>query len=301
MDETTKWIIIIALLIIMTIMVVIQLAAYMRKKKMRKDKHIESISEEAHNKILTAERISVVLRRKGIDVSQPDSLLREARRFESAREYYPAMDKCEEAREILMRLRRDSEMQTYRPEPEIKEEVDLMSAPVNEPDYEEPEPLMSPAQQQDAMDKLPAYYMQSKFMLSTVGDLIEGKKGPEAAKAQKLHDEAQDNFNNENYSKALSLAIKAEQLLDKDGGVGLIAETPHDEEVVEADVVDEEAGEVTESDELDCHSCGAGVTTDDAFCRKCGEKMEFQFVCPKCEEEVGSDDLFCRKCGEKLH
>ena len=133
--------------------------------------------------------------------------------------------------------------------------------------------------------------MQAKFILSTVKDMLDKQEGDQNQEAKKLYEGAFREFESENYSKALSKAIKAEQLLDASGNVGLIAETPVQEETIDEEIV--------EADELECE-CGAGITVEDNFCRQCGEKVEYQLICPNCEIEISADDLFCRKCGQKL-
>jgi predicted amidophosphoribosyltransferase len=42
------------------------------------------------------------------------------------------------------------------------------------------------------------------------------------------------------------------------------------------------------------------VNVNDAFCRGCGQKLEFLTNCPGCEADIEAHDKFCRKCGHDL-
>lgn len=68
-----------------------------------------------------------------------------------------------------------------------------------------------------------------------------------------------------------------------------------------------------------CDSCGAIITSDSAFCNKCGkpiaardfsilginktdqvEKQEESSVCPSCGASLVDGAMFCEKCGTKI-
>ncbi|MFO7619023.1 MAG: zinc ribbon domain-containing protein, partial [Thermoplasmata archaeon] len=102
-----------------------------------------------------------------------------------------------------------------------------------------------------------------------------------------FYSDAVSHFKREDYTKALSLSIKAERLLDS-GTLTLIAEEKHPragEEVVEV---------------LVCPGCDSEIAEDDAFCRECGQNLAIAQECPGCGAEFTSADKFCRKCGHKL-
>ena len=69
---------------------------------------------------------------------------------------------------------------------------------------------------------------------------------------------------------------------------------------------------------MQCEACGAIITSDSAFCNKCGvsiKPIDFSSivevpvqqvvntasrVCPSCGNPVEADDAFCEKCGQKI-
>ncbi|MFA5895712.1 MAG: zinc ribbon domain-containing protein [Thermoplasmata archaeon] len=52
------------------------------------------------------------------------------------------------------------------------------------------------------------------------------------------------------------------------------------------------------AEELGCPECGARLGPQDAFCGKCGAKIEY--ACPQCGAVLEPDDTFCGKCGARL-
>ena len=53
--------------------------------------------------------------------------------------------------------------------------------------------------------------------------------------------------------------------------------------------------------EIKCSSCGADVTTGDAFCQKCGAPVAAsanQIKCNSCGADVEDGDTFCQKCSK---
>lgn len=53
-----------------------------------------------------------------------------------------------------------------------------------------------------------------------------------------------------------------------------------------------------EAEESSCPRCGAALGPQDAFCGKCGVKIEY--ACPRCGAAVEADDVFCGKCGTRV-
>ena len=47
-----------------------------------------------------------------------------------------------------------------------------------------------------------------------------------------------------------------------------------------------------------CPRCGDEIESDEAYCGKCGTKLER--LCPKCKTVNTLSDKFCRNCGNKL-
>jgi len=69
---------------------------------------------------------------------------------------------------------------------------------------------------------------------------------------------------------------------------------------------------------MKCEKCGAIITSDSAFCNKCGvsiKPLDFSLimptqpkqdsnpvakVCPSCGNPINDGDVFCEKCGQKI-
>ena len=254
--------------------------------RFRKTPKGETLSEKAHNLIMTTQSISSTLSGQGIDTEDANRILLEAKNYEMRGDYNSAIEGAEAAKVALLRAKREHDLSgsaapAVKPSVSVTAHFDQDMPKDDMPLHEEPET--------DDLDlsKLPKNYMQAKFMLTTAKALLD-KNGIKKGEAYSLYEQAKERFDAEDYSKALSLAIKSEQMLDSDA-VSLIGEEEDDEE---------ENVEVEEV--LACPSCEAELNHDDAFCRKCGEKIEFEAVCPECDAEVEPDDRFCRKCGQKL-
>jgi ribosomal protein L40E len=279
---------IIILSILMAIVLTIELGyILLRRKRRRREaemrlrktpKQAEPLSDKAHNTILTAQSISSTLAGQGVNTREADSLLDEAKRYETMGDHGSAIERAEAAKLALLRAKREHETMGERSSPAPKPKFDLMAMEAQGTEVDE-------TVEEDKVDlsKLPNNYIQAKFMLSTTRDQLD-RKGIRKGEAHELYKKAESYFEGEDYSRALSFAIKAERLLDSNT-VDLIGEDATDEEEVEV---------------MECPGCGAEVGPQDTFCRKCGEKLEFLTLCPGCEAEVEPGDAFCRKCGQKL-
>ncbi len=47
-----------------------------------------------------------------------------------------------------------------------------------------------------------------------------------------------------------------------------------------------------------CPTCGAPLGPHDAFCGKCGTRIEY--ACPQCGAVLEPEDAFCGKCGARV-
>jgi ribosomal protein L40E len=277
------------LLIIMIVVIAAELAYFMRRRKekmkLKRSPKGEMLSEKAHNLILTNDSISSTLANQGIDTSNANGLLKEAKSYEARGDYSSAIERAEAAKLALLRAKREQEPAsgTTAPADQPNPEVEAMDQEPAEPNFTEEEIL--------DVSKLPKNYMQAKFMLNSAKDLIE-KEGITSGGAYDYFQKAKEYFDSEDYSKALSFAIKAERILDSET-VGLIGEDEPEED--ESEEGEEEVIEV-----MVCPECDAEVSVEDAFCRSCGQKLEFDTSCPGCEAELEQDDQFCRKCGQKI-
>jgi len=293
----TKDEVILLLLIIMGVVLAAELAyIIMRKKRrkkemFRKKEPVETVAERAHNLIITTESISRTLANQGVNTFEADSLLRQARIEETAKDFGAAVERAEAAKLALLRLKREHTARSQsNPASQIR---DPNTRPMDQSLFDSQDtPLTSDAgaaaeqgaREETDLDSLPTNYIQAKFMLGTTKALLD-KNDITSGDAHDLYKQAKKFFDQKDYSKALSHAIKADRLLDSDS-VGLIAEEVHtDTEEIEVYV---------------CPSCDNEVADDDVFCRECGENLEGA-GCPGCDEPIDANDKFCRKCGEKLN
>ena len=281
---------ILILLMLMAGVLTAELAFVLIRKKRRKEEMfkkkkdiVETVAERAHNLIMTTESISRTLANQGINTFEADSLLQQARREETSRDYGAAVERAEAAKIVLLRLKREQSTSGQSFTPPIS---DPEKRPMNQSIYDTQDtPITaSDVKPEVDLDSLPTNYIQSKFMLNTAKALLDNK-GITKGDAFDLYNKAQNFFDQKDYSKALSHAIKAEQLIDS-GTVNLIAEEVHPEtEEIEVYV---------------CPSCDSEVKDDDLFCNECGQNLEEEVMCPGCKEPIQTTDKFCRKCGFKL-
>ncbi len=283
---TAKEQVILLLLILMAVVLAIELAYILLRKKRRKKEmslfrketeRSEPLTDRAHNAILTTEGISSALARQGVDTGEADALLQEARSNLSMRDFTGAIERAEAAKLVLLRLKREG-AGTGQPS-----RTDPGKRPMDESLFTESE---AKPREEKSLDKLPTNYVQAKFMLSTTKDALE-KKGIRSGEAFDHYQTAAKAFEREDYTKALSHAIKAEKLVDS-GSLTLIGEEklpPVEGEVLEV---------------WTCPSCESEVLEDDVFCRKCGQSLDKAQECPGCGIETDPSDMFCRKCGYKL-
>ncbi len=303
LTEESKDLIILILIVSMVLVLVVELMYMRSKKKQKKSKYEENKADEAYNKIHTADRIISTMRSQGVDVHEAELLLKEARRYESSRNFDSAIERAERSKIILRNAKRDHDMKEATNQNGIGSEQINTVSEITSNNIPANAPLPSPIEEVRSA-KRPKNFLQAKFLLTTVKDLMENEENQGIEEARQMFEDAKDEFAKENYTKALSLALKTEKML-KVGGFDHIAETsqPHSEEHTDDDPhnhYDEEEPKIIDLEGASCDSCGTDADISDAFCRKCGDKLEFIIICPSCDAEVQPDDVFCRKCGQKL-
>ncbi|MFO7618519.1 MAG: DUF2726 domain-containing protein, partial [Thermoplasmata archaeon] len=217
--------IIFVLLMTMAIVLTIELMFLLLKKKRRKEEMrmlrkpsepTEPLSDRAHNSIITTESISATLANQGIDTGEADALIRQARKELAMKDYVSAAERAEAAKLVLLRAKREHQSRKDGGTPQY---ADPGTRPMDRSIYELKE---QPVREERSLDSLPANYVQAKFMLATAKDILE-KRGITSGEAYNFYSDAVSHFKREDYTKALSLSIKAERLLDS-GTLTLIAE-----------------------------------------------------------------------------
>ncbi|MFH0816301.1 MAG: zinc ribbon domain-containing protein [Methanobacteriota archaeon] len=266
--------------------------------------------DEAHNAIASTEKISAILKAQGVDTGEADAALGEARRAHSRGDSGYAIARANAARVTLMSAKKYS-ISAQTP---LKPTQDLFTAPAPEAEAEQGyEPISQSPEEipKGSMPKLPDNYLQSKFMLTTAEDSIRAADGcgKDVSSARRMLAQAQSAFGRGDYGKALSLALKAKKLAEglpsgpaagESGPAVTDVGAPTAENVERWKDENPMAPSEPDAEEMVCPDCNGQVTQDDAFCRKCGAKLQFQLLCPGCGIELEKGDAFCRKCGAKL-
>ncbi|AFZ73274.1 double zinc ribbon domain-containing protein [Natronobacterium gregoryi] len=125
------------------------------------------------------------------------------------------------------------------------------------------------------------------------GDGADDEDGPDGSDEKEAVDETEPDAvdeggeTDETDEGADEVEAEADEGADADGGIDTEDEPADD-------------GDTTES----CHSCGAAVDPDMAFCPDCGAKLEEDDeptldACPSCDYEI-DDETYCPSCGLHL-
>jgi ribosomal protein L40E len=222
----------------------------------------EPAMDRAYNTLVTSEAIRDDLRQKGFESARASELLAEARQAYYEGRHRDAEDLSLEARTLMIQVKEEAWSEP--------EEADPISM---EEEIPESKPLLG--------KQFPKNYLQAKFFLNVAKDSLGERKAStsDTKRAKKLMKEAQEAFDEERYTEALSLAISCNRVL-KD-------EAPED-------------GAQEPAADIRCPRCEAQISKEDAYCGKCGASLASVPWCPECDAEIGEDDNFCRKCGASL-
>ena len=286
LSSEEKWILIIILVVVMILVLYFELrimrgkAKEVRRASLRRD--------EAHNALITTESVIDVVSRQGSDVGNARPILERARDAYARREYGRTIDLCDSARLELRKgapAPRQAKADAY--EGDASDDLERLAMDIVRSDRR---PSHSDTYKGT---KLPADegsgYMSAKFELGAARDEIEQaiEEGRDTAEAEEMLANADGEFEDGNYQKALSMAVKARKLLSEAADSDTIPLRP-------AAVREESEGEAQK-----CTSCRSMILPDDDFCAQCGAPAKLE-PCPECGKEPGKNDRFCRKCGAKL-
>jgi len=272
MDLLTRAIILIAIIAGLSIVLYLEVR-YMRRKR---DSRIDSkiIRDDAYNSIITTRAVSKSLRNRGCDTKDADLILEQAELAFEAGSYSRTKELAGRARSMLQESRRRKEEDPFE---------GILSS-----DMEERQP---PKVLKEEEEKLPANYVESKFMITnaqrSVDQAAEGGRG--ATEGGMLLDQAKASFERKDYTEALRLACAAKRRAE-----GVFEEDLSREE--DERVEEDEGGKLTRT----CNECGAPLGEDDLYCGSCGRKLDIQPKCPECGAMTKRDDRFCRSCGSRL-
>jgi uncharacterized protein YpmS len=291
--------ILVAILAAIMIFVIFFEMRYMRGKA--KDvRHAAQKKDEAYNAVLTTRSVINVMQRQGAETKTAQTMIGAAKQAMEQGDYDRCMDLCEKARDELTS-----------PSRKVSE-----PAEGHEDDVFEKERLEKVAESilaaKNRATKTDSYkgtklsvdsdgnFMSAKFEISTAKSDIRKaiESGLDTSEAQDLMTEAEAAMVVGNYTKALSLAVKARKAVSAEAEGETIPLRLGDEP--EEPDAEPTAEEMSASPTWECGQCDAPLDADDTFCHKCGARVERERVCGSCGMKARSEDTFCRKCGSKL-
>jgi RNA polymerase subunit RPABC4/transcription elongation factor Spt4 len=245
----------------------------MKERRIRMAKGDSDLPDEAHNAIITTKAIVGSLERQGIQSPEVKGWLRDADTAYGRRNYRVVLELTGRAKSRLLTLKAEQQSKG-----EIAK-LDHLASVRGEPEVTTKELL-----QKEVAPNLP----QSKFSIEIAGSAIEEGRaaGRDVAKAVEFLEAAKGRFDAKDYDGALTLAR-----LSKRSAEGQTVEAP-------PPPVPKSAGPSAPSGRA-CAACGAALSADDAFCRKCGAGVA-ALACASCGTALLSDDAFCRKCGARV-
>ncbi|MFO8109845.1 MAG: zinc ribbon domain-containing protein [Thermoplasmata archaeon] len=257
-----------------------------RIKKARADRSLDT-EDKAYNSVVSTKSICRVLGEKGYNMSQAEVLLERAELALEANDSSKALQLTEKAKERI--------------ESAKKKGIQPIDATSDTASFDELEDqkVIEFEERKERLRSLPENYMESKFQIEVARDMVEEKGDKEA---RRLLGIAEEKYSTEDYSGALSYAVKCKKWVDEDSA-GLLSgqkvDRIKDEGVVD-DVVVKNISAPEEEEVYECMECGAVVSEDHKFCNKCGAKIEFNKTCSECGTEIRSSYNFCPECGGEL-
>ena len=245
----------------------------MKDRRVRLVKGDSELPDEAHNSIVTTKAIVGSLEKQGIHSPEVKGWLREADMAYERRNYRVVLELTGRAKSRLLTLKAD-----HAAKGEVAK-LEHLSSVRGEGEVTTKELL-----QKEVPPNLP----QSKFSMEVAGSAIEQGRaaGRDVAKAIEFLDAAKDRFEAKDYDGALTLARLSKRSADGQEVEAPPASAP-------------KPASTTAASGVPCPSCGAALAADDAFCRKCGARVEAS-ACASCGTPLLPDDAFCRKCGARV-
>ena len=287
MDDITTLLILLIASIILGVVSYYELKFIRRKR--REKAEAQAKIDDIYNQIITSQAVARALKAKGHRTKDADLALIEAEAAYGRNSYTEAKSALDRAKSLLEKAKMEEEplAQLIPLEPAGASDIAGNNAP---------EDLEVPFQE---VKKLPKNYMESKFMISAVWDVIQTAQGSgkDTSTAKENLEAANAAFDQENYTEALKYALRAKRSMET---------TEEKPAVNETKVKAQEGTEkipptvIVKANTSKCASCGAELAGDDLFCAICGKKVERRILCPSCSVEVKPTDAFCRKCGMPL-
>ncbi len=267
--------------IILAIVVFLELRYFRSKRKNRVD--LKIMQDDAYNSIQTTKAVAQTLKARGRTSKEANLLIIEAEAaFERGNHLY-GLESINKAKDLLKSAKEEKSDPI----------VSIISKASPKSSEEKCEVPFQEAR------KLPKNYLESKFMICSVRDiLVQSSAIEKNAVAEANLKQADESFQKEDYTEALKLAIRAKRALD--GGADSIG--PIEPKPVNKDSGVERLAPPPKSlrePSKRCVRCGSSLTEEDVYCRKCGLKVDRSPKCSSCGEKLAEDDIFCRKCGNQ--
>jgi hypothetical protein len=282
-DESWKAIAATTIVIIVIIAIYFEMR-FLRRRRMAKADTV-TISDEAYNAVITTKAIYSAMERSGIRSLKARELIRRAEMARASGDNRATLDNLANAKEVMLQEKKRH-----------KEIGDLAKLPKTVAAPAVPEETTKEKLQKE----LPKNYLQAKFMLNFAQKAIDERlsEGGEVSEATSLLAIAQEEFDGKDYDASLKHGVQARKAAEE-----LIIEIKDTRSAPPAmgttpGTVVPPGVEISVT-VLRCRSCGADLTINDMFCRKCGVKVELA-ACPSCGTKPMAGDAFCRKCGVAL-
>lgn len=294
-------------------------------KALPKDEGAES--DSIFNTIIATKRIATDLRRRGINTSEAESIIKKAEsEYDLGREN-KARIYIDDAKNNLLNLKSNWDQMTgfdvvgksepKKPKKSFRDSSDLGASEIGssetplEPEKEFPE-------LKKALDKKPDNFLPSKFTISLAQKTVDDAKGAgqNTSEAQRLLISAKDCFESEDYDEAFRLALcckrEAENLL----GFGTKTSEGEDKGISDLSTISKEAEPLKV-----CSICGnnrvayiciESETGEEATCKQCYDKAMGATVIPDLppppppppppdlQGEEPKEQHFCPNCGAKV-
>jgi len=271
MDVPSETIILIVAVLIMAAVAYLELRYLRSKKQVKLDGNFEQ--DDAYNAVATTRAVAESLRQNGRDTTEADIIIYQAESAYERREFTRCRELADRARTALRGCK----------------EKDIMNAPETPTEGEEAagEVEESTAVPANEVRKMPANYLESKFMIDSVRDLLPGAPEGRKVEAQEALDLAEKSFSAGDYTEALKQAMRAKRTVSPAKADKPKPAAPASPRAAPPVIVER------------CRRCGAELGEGDEFCHACGGPKNVR-LCPSCSSEASPEDAFCRRCGTKI-
>ena len=255
----------------------------MRVRKLGIGKKVSSSrmkKDQAYNTLHTTKAVRNKMKIDRMDTLKADYMIQRAEDALDSGNWQSCDELCRKAREELLKSKRTGSAAAAST-PTVLEEAVEESEPEDEPI---PAPVRADAAAVGNTGKL-----QANFELKAAKGDLDRFTGDSSdrEKATQLVEEAERQFEANEFQKSLSCSFKARKVLS-----GEKIEEPLEKECPNPVETKVKAA-------LTCKKCGAPNEPEDAFCHSCGTPLILT-KCPHCGAELKGFEKFCRKCGKAL-